>query len=388
MVLSVDAESRLPTASWEPRRRDRQGAAGNRGASRDWKGVNGPADARGRPTFPFRADMDPGWRAVPVYLRLSVTDACDFRCWYCRPEGTGPLPAAGPPLERRALGDLIRCLHAVTPLTKIRFTGGEPLFRSDLEAIVADLRAALPEAELALTTNGQRLAKRAVALRAAGLDRINVSLDSVHRRQFHAITSRDVLGEVLDGIRACQEAGFAPPKLNAVLLRSGAGTEIADLASFAASQGSELRFIELMPFGPAAGRFDSEFMPMAEALERLCAEGGYLGPLAPSGTSQRHLFLRPEGQVVVGFIPSVSEPFCHACDRLRLDARGRLYACLRQEEGLDLSSLTPGSLGSAWGADEGESRGTGFAQAVHDLLSRKGHPDHHWPARSLAGIGG
>lgn len=315
-----------------------------------------------------------------MYLRLSVTDACDFRCWYCRPEGGGPLPAAGPPLGREALLALIHGLHRVAPLTKIRLTGGEPLLRPDLEAIIAALRALLPEAELTLTTNGHRLAERVAGLRSAGLDRINVSLDSVAPARFAEITGRDALSDVMRGVAAVQQAGFAPPKLNAVLLRHGAGSELEALLAFAASQGTELRFIELMPFGPAKARFESEFLPMAEALAQLQAAGGYEGPLPASATAQRHLFQRAEGQVVVGFIPSVTEPFCRRCDRLRLDARGRLYPCLRRERGLDLAPLLP-SVRGPLGEDA-------FAQAVRGLLAAKGLPDHHWPARSLAGIGG
>ncbi|MDY0002638.1 MAG: radical SAM protein [Polyangia bacterium] len=315
-----------------------------------------------------------------MYLRLSVTDACDFRCWYCRPVGSGPVPAAGPPLGREAILALISALHRAAPLSKIRLTGGEPLLRPDLEEIVEALRALVPEAELTLTTNGSGLELRATGLRAAGLDRINVSLDSVDPARFAEITGRDALEKVKRGVLAARAAGFAPPKLNAVLLRHGAGAEMGALLDFAASQGSELRFIELMPFGPAKARFQTEFLPMAEALDRLRKAGGYLGPLPSSATAQRHLFQRHSGEVVVGFIPSVTEPFCARCDRLRLDARGRLFPCLRRERGLDLTPLLPAA---GQPLDE-----AAFAEAVHGMLAAKGLPDHHWPARSLAGIGG
>lgn len=310
-----------------------------------------------------------------MYLRTSVTDRCDFRCWYCRPEQGSHVHDARPVLSRSSLLEVLAGIHRAAPLHKVRFTGGEPLLRPDIVEIVAELRSALPDAELVLTTNGRRLAERAAALRAAGLDRVNISLDSADPERFREITGIDALHDVQGSLRAVAAAGFVSTKLNVVLLRSGTGSDIEDLVAFAAANGVEVRFIELMPFGPAAPRFSREFLPMTEALALLRGNGGDLGPEDGLGIAQRHRFRRGGREVVVGFIPSVSQPFCSTCDRLRLDSRGRLFACLRAEHGVDLTEHLDDGVAAV-------------AEAVRALIAAKCQPDDHWPARSLAGIGG
>jgi cyclic pyranopterin phosphate synthase len=310
-----------------------------------------------------------------VYLRVSVTDRCDFRCWYCRPERGASSGGSNPILAPASLLAVLAGIHRAAPLHKVRLTGGEPLLRPDLEDIVAGLRTMLPDADLAITTNGHGLAERASSLRAAGLDRVNISLDSADPGRFREITGRDACDAVKHSFRAAAVAGFDRIKLNAVLLSGGAEPEVEDLVGFAAEAGAEVRFIELMPFGPAAARFTTEFLPMAEALSLLRRNGGYLGPEEATSTARRHRFLRRGREVVVGFIPSVSEPFCASCDRLRLDGRGRLFACLRAEDGRDLAgclSESPEAL----------------AEVVRAFVAEKRRPTDHWPDRSLVGIGG
>jgi cyclic pyranopterin phosphate synthase len=311
-----------------------------------------------------------------VYLRLSVTDACDFRCWYCRPEGGGR--SASPPAGRLEADDLLTLvdtINAAAPLTKVRITGGEPLLREDLTTIVGGIRDLLPDVELAITTNGHHLAEHAMDLAEAGLDRINISLDSLDPAVFRHITGVDGLNRVRRGVRAGQEAGFEGLKLNAVLLRSGSGAELEKLVAFAAREGLGIRFIELMPSGVAASLYREEYLSSADALEKLRAVGGDRGPLPSSGTAVRHLFERHGNEVVVGFIETVSSPFCDSCDRLRLDARGRLRGCLRREEVTDLGALLP--------------RGRAvIVAAVCTSIAGKRGPDGGWHTTPMVQIGG
>jgi len=365
-----------------------------------------------------------------LYLRLSVTDACDFRCWYCQPEARVPAPASEPRLAPGRILELVDALHRAVHLRKVRITGGEPLLRADLPEIIAGIRERLPEAELALTTNGHRLSALAPALRRAGLGRINVSLDSVDPETFQRITGVDALARVRAGLQAAREAGFDGLKLNSVLLRSSAravqgsrrtenaingdkapfpaaarsamiggeprktalfrgeggwdippershsaGARLEELVRFAAHQGLELRFIELMPLGPGAARHDEEFLSAAEALALLERGGAPEHALPSSSTAERHLFWRDGLPVVVGFIPSVTRPFCGTCDRLRLDSRGRLRACLRGERQLDLVSLQAESPAA-------------LEAAVRELAARKRSPRDAWPDLSMTRIGG
>jgi cyclic pyranopterin phosphate synthase len=180
---------------------------------------------------------------------------------------------------------------------------------------------------------------------------------------------------VLAGLRAARQAGF-PLKLNAVLLAKYNGDQLADLVHVAAEHGAEPRFIELMPSGPGAALHPAQFLPAAEALRRLCSAMHYEGPIGQSGTSMRHRFRDDDRIVVVGFITPVSKPFCTGCDRLRLDARGRLFGCLRKSDHVDLAELL----------------GCGDAGALHDriagALMRKSAPSSGWLLRDMVAIGG
>ena len=315
-------------------------------------------------------------RGRRVYLRLSVTDACDFRCWYCRPEGErASASAAGGPLGAEDVLALVEAINTAAPLSKIRITGGEPLLRRDLSTIVRGLRELLPEITLAITTNGHHLAERAPALREAGLDRVNISLDSIDPVVFRHITGVDGLERVRRGVRAAHEAGFDGIKLNAVLLRSGSGVELEKMTAFAARESVEIRFIELMPNGLVKSRFHEEYLPSSEALATLREGGGYRSLEPPSGTAERHLFERHGREVVVGFIPTVSSPFCESCDRLRLDGRGRLRGCLRREESTDLGVLL--------------ARGREVVlSAVRSVIDTKRGPEDGWNTTPMIQIGG
>ncbi len=306
----------------------------------------------------------------PAYLRLSVTDRCNLRCRYCAPTGASSEQAA-PPLSNADLVDIVARIHRARPLGKIRLTGGEPLMRPDLMGLVELLREAVPRATLAVTTNGTSLARLAEPLRAAGVSRLNISLDTLDRARFKRLTGAP-LEPVIRGIAASRDSGFKHLKINAVLQRSVNGDELPDLVRFASHQGAEIRFIELMPVGCAASLYEEEHFSAADALDLLRRSSTYVGPLPSSGTAQRHLLMVRGRQVQVGFISPVSHPFCSSCNRLRLDSRGRLTPCLRSTDSYDLT-----------GAD---------AEQVAGLLAGLGRGTRRvataWPDRRMVAIGG
>jgi cyclic pyranopterin phosphate synthase len=311
-----------------------------------------------------------------IYLRLSVTDHCNFRCAYCRPRTERAGDPAESGLSLTELHTLVREVDAVAPIRKLRITGGEPLVRSGVSALVRGLRTLLPEAELCLTTNGSLLARQAQVLRAAGLDRLNISIDSLDAERFAALTDGAALAPVLDGIRAARDAGFDRLRLNTVLVRSVNGDALPDLLRAAAAAHSELRFIELMPFAAAGGLPPDEFLSADEALAVLCGAFPYVADAPGSDTARRHVLWVDGRPVTVGFIAPVSHPFCGGCDRLRLDARGRLFACLRRAVGLDLGGLFR------------EGRLDELRACVRSVVAPKAPPRSDWPERDMSTIGG
>ncbi|MGA2030736.1 MAG: radical SAM protein [Thermoguttaceae bacterium] len=317
-----------------------------------------------------------GAGARRVYLRLSVTDRCNLRCRYCRPAESFPAADDVPAASDEELLGLIEVLSRQCCLYKLRLTGGEPLLHSRLPALVRQLRRRLPNTILCLTTNGLLLAEQAADLRAAGLDAINVSLDAIDSSGFAAVTGGGRLGATLAGIRAARGAGFAPLKINTVLIRRYNGHCLAGLVRLAAREQCEIRFIELMPCGSGARLFASDFLSAAEALTRLSESLVDLGPEPASATARRRRLLVDGRATRVGFITAVSSPFCEQCDRLRLDSRGRLVSCLRSPQYVDL--LTP------WRAGDVE----GTAERLRECLDRKGPPDSTWPRRAMVAIGG
>ncbi len=316
--------------------------------------------------------------ASGIYLRLSVTSACDLRCAYCRP-GSAPSDRSGGaprPASNDELVALVGEVARVRPIRKIRLTGGEPLLRRGIVDLVRELRRLAPRATIGMTTNGQRLAPLAAALRAAGLDALNVSLDTLDERRFGRLSPAGALDATLAGIDAAVAAGFEPLKINTVLLRSINGDRLESLVEYAAARDAEIRFIELMPIGAGAPLYPREFLSAADALARLRERLPYDGPLGARGTAVRHAMRADGRRVVVGFISPVSHPFCDGCDRLRIDARGRLVACLRGEEGVDL--LAPLRRGDR----------AAIAGALAAACAGKGRAATDWPTRTMYGIGG
>ncbi|MFZ5788158.1 MAG: GTP 3',8-cyclase MoaA [Acidobacteriota bacterium] len=319
----------------------------------------------------------PGGSGPAVYVRLSITDRCDLRCLYCRARG----PAAGAReggAEALSAGELARLMgvvDGVAPVRKVRLTGGEPLLRDDVVEVVAALRRALPGAAIAMTTNGRRLPEAAAALGRAGLDAVNVSLDVDDERRYAALTGGS-LAPVLEGLEAARAAGLGTIKLNAVLLASYNADRLAEVVRLAARYGAEPRFIELMPSGPAAELHPREYVSAGEALERLGRAFEPRGSLGRSGAAERYAFRDGDRTIVVGLITPVSSPFCAECDRLRLDARGRLLACLRRSESTDLG-------GPLRRGDDAAVRRT-----VLEALAAKRPPEEGWACRDMSAIGG
>ena len=272
-------------------------------------------------------------------LRVSVTDRCNFRCPYCMPrELFGPDHAFVPRSELLSFEELTRVVRIFAELgvNKIRLTGGEPLLRRDLHLLVADIAATPGIDDLALTTNGSLLAGCAQQLADAGLKRITVSLDSLDPDAFRALADTKVpLETVLDGIAAASAAGL-PVKLNTVLRRGVNDTTLLDLVAYARAGGHILRVIEYMDVGSTNGWAPDEVLPSAEV--RALVHAAYpLEPLGDEGTAERWRFADGGGEI--GFISSVSKPFCGTCTRARLTAVGELFTCLFAVTGTDLRSV-------------------------------------------------
>jgi len=278
-------------------------------------------------------------RARPVSLRLSVTDRCGLRCLYCKPAEGLPLAPRREVLRFEEMVHVARVLDRHVGLAGLRLTGGDPLERRDVVELVRML-AALRPPDLALTTNAQRLAQLADPLKAAGLTRVNVSLDTLEPDTFRALTRGGSLGATLDGLDAARRAGLTPVKLNVTVLRGVNDREVADLARFGLRRGCQVRFLELMPIGVAAAKHRTWFVPAREVRARLQAAFD-LAPLPyEAGGTSRNVSARSGGlSGVLGFIAPCSEPFCAGCRRLRLTATGRLLGCLARSEGTDLRPL-------------------------------------------------
>jgi GTP 3',8-cyclase len=267
-------------------------------------------------------------------LRLSVIDRCDLRCRYCMPEEEYAwLP------RRRLLGSAeiaaLATAFAELGVTRLRLTGGEPLLRGDLPDLVRRLAAVPGIHDLALTTNGTRLAAAAADLRQAGLQRVTISLDTLRRDRFLQLARRDALEQVLAGIEAACAAGFAAVKTNTVVIRGFNDDEVGDLLDFARRVGAEPRFIEYMDVGGATCWSPAQVVPRREVLAGLRRRFGAIWPEPRHDAAPADRFVLADG-TRFGVIASVTEPFCGQCDRSRLTADGLWYVCLYAREGIDL----------------------------------------------------
>ena len=320
---------------------------------------------------------------IATDLRVSLTDRCNLRCTYCMPaQGLNWLPAD----DLLSFEELTRLLRvAVTRLgvSAIRFTGGEPLLYRRLEEVVAATAALRPRPEIALTTNGVGLAARAAGLAAAGLDRVNVSLDSVDREHFTAITRRDRLDAVLDGLAAADAAGLGPVKVNAVLDPLYGPDDAVELLRFCLQYGYQLRIIEQMPLD-ADHQWRRESAVSADAILAALRKAFELRPdPAPRGSAPARLWLVDGGPATVGIIASVSEAFCAACDRTRLTADGQVRSCLFATEETNLRGLLRA------GADDAALE-LGWRTAMWGKAAGHGinDPGFVQPQRPMSAIGG
>ena len=291
---------------------------------------------------------------IATDLRVSLTDRCNLRCEYCMPpEGLDWLPKADQLTDDEVVR-LIRIGVELLGIREVRFTGGEPLLRRGLAAIVARTAELRPRPEISLTTNAIGLARTARALRAAGLDRINVSLDTLRPETFRKLARRDRLPDVLDGLAAAAEAGLRPVKVNAVLMRDLNDDEAVPLLRYCLEAGYELRFIEQMPLDAQHGWKRAEMVTAEEILTALGREFT-LVPDDPRqrGSAPAEAFLVDGGPARVGVIGSVTRPFCGTCDRVRLTADGQIRNCLFARTESDLrgplrAGASDAELAAAW----------------------------------------
>ncbi len=262
-------------------------------------------------------------------LRVSLTDRCNFRCFYCLPHGEPPAAPKSAMLTYEEI-EWVAEIFVSLGIEKIRLTGGEPMLRRDIETIIRKLAALKPRLkDLALTTNGYFLPSRAESLKEAGLDRVTISLDSLKRDAFKRMTGVDVIERVLEGIEAARRARLTPIKINAVIVRGHNEDEVADFAEFARAKGVSMRFIEFMPLD-SGHDWSRDMVVSGREIFRRINERFPLVPISTSrgsDTSMRYRFA--DGAMgEIGIIAPVTEPFCGACSRIRLTADGQIRTCL------------------------------------------------------------
>jgi GTP 3',8-cyclase len=326
--------------------------------------------------------IDPYDRTVRD-LRISVTDRCNFRCTYCMPEeGMTWLPR-DELLTYEEITRVARLCVERFGFESIRITGGEPTVRAHLDELIRRLAAL--GVDLAMTTNGASLTHHAQELARAGLSRVNISCDSLRRERFAAITARDALSQVLDGIDAAVEAGLRPVKVNCVLVRGVNDDEVLDFAAFGRARGVEVRFIEWMPLDGGGHWSSDQVVAAADVIAAIDAEWPLSAPdgrrAADAAPAESYTYRDGAGRI--GVIASVTRPFCGSCDRIRLTAEGELRNCLFSVRETDLRSIL-----RAGGSDDD------LAEAIEAEVGRKwaGHSigQVHFirPDRSMSQIGG
>ncbi len=269
-------------------------------------------------------------------LRLSVTDRCNLRCRYCMPEEDYVWLPRADILDFDEMSQLVD-VFASLGVDKVRITGGEPLLRRGLRALIRMIAAKPAIRDLAMTTNGVMLAPKVDELRDAGLHRVTVSLDSLVPARFEAISQRAAHGDVLDGLRALTAAGFSGTKIDTVVVRGVNDDELADLIEFAATVPAEIRFIEYMDVGGATGWSPSLVVSSDEILATLTRRYGPIERLDGGSSAPARRFALPDGRVF-GIVASTTQPFCVTCDRSRVTADGMWYRCLYARSGTDLRS--------------------------------------------------
>jgi len=320
---------------------------------------------------------------IHTNLRISVTDRCNIRCFYCMPAENVTFRPRNELLTFEEIERFVR-VAATLGVNKVRLTGGEPLVRNELSTLVSRLAGVPGIEDLAMTTNGLLLAEQAANLKSAGLDRLNISLDTLDEKIFQRISRRPGLDRVLEGIFAAEQAGFEKIRLNAIAIRGLTEHEIVPLAQFARKHHFELRFIEFMPLD-ADHAWKNEDVLSGESMRRILEKA--IGPLEPvqrNDPSQPAVdYQFADGKGRIGFINPVSEPFCGNCNRLRLTAEGQIQNCLFSTEEWDARALLRGN-----GTDKE------LCQLIRDCVNAKrpahgiGETDFQQPSRAMYQIGG
>ena len=280
--------------------------------------------------------IDPFLRHIE-YVRVSVTDRCDLRCSYCLPKGFHDFEE---PADWLSFDEIERVMRAFTELgvRRIRLTGGEPLSRGKLPELAARL-AQLPGLDdLSLSTNATRLKKLAGPLKQAGVTRLNVSLDSLQPERFASITGGGKLANVLDGLAAAQAAGFAPIKINMVLMKGVNDDEVGAMVRFCINRGFTLRFIETMPMGNTGRAASEQYVDLQEVKRSLAREFELIPAVMAGGGPARYVQVAGT-ELKIGFITPISQHFCATCNRVRLTVDGTIYTCLGQEDKTELRPL-------------------------------------------------
>jgi len=270
------------------------------------------------------------------YLRLSVTDRCDFRCSYCLPRSHRDFATQADWLNAAEIQRIVS-LFSVLGISHVRLTGGEPLVRRELPAIVRAIASTPGIEDLSLSTNAARLAAFAENLKSSGVTRLNISLDSLDPKRFRHITGGS-LDRVLQGIKAARRAGFSPIKINMVAMRNVNDGEIHDMVDFCMTNRLTLRFIETMPIGAGGQQAQNHYLPMDE-VEQTLRRRFHLVPAAMKGSGPARYFRIEDSDLRIGFITPQSQHFCATCNRVRLDVCGNLYLCLGQENQVPLGRL-------------------------------------------------
>ena len=321
-------------------------------------------------------------------LRVSVTDRCNIRCFYCMPaDNVEFMPKA----ELLSFEEIERVVRIGTTLgiDRVRLTGGEPLVRRDLPVLVSRLVKIPGIVDIGLTTNGVLLGEQAQALRDAGLKRLNISLDALDPEVFRQVTRRDSYDKVIEGINAARAAGFSPIKLNAVSVKGMTEDQIIPFAKLARETDTEVRFIEFMPLDADSQWQRDKVLFAAEIISRLEAEFGPLRPIVKSNpNAPANDFVFADGRGRIGMIASVSQPFCSTCNRFRLTAEGKLRNCLFSLEETDVRDILRNSTDDDVAAD------AQIADAMLNCIAAKkaGHQinsaDFVQPDRPMYSIGG
>ncbi len=330
----------------------------------------------------MRPPLTDGFGRIATDLRLSVTDRCNFRCHYCMPPEGLPWMPQDKLLSFEELARLVRILSE-SGIRSVKVTGGEPLVRKELPSLLKMLRSDTPELDISMTTNGYLLAGMARSLKASGLDRVTVSLDSLLKHRFAEITLRDALQEVMEGLEVASREGLAPVKVNTVVIKGQNEDEVIAFAKLARKTGYDIRFIEYMPLDAQDDWSADRVVSGADILARI-HETFPLLPYAGAQTEPATSFTFADGAPGrIGVIPSVSEPFCANCNRLRLTADGQLRACLFSLQETDLR----GPMRS--GADDDELAGLARCCVSAKWAGHRiGKADFVKPSRSMSMIGG